>query len=72
MDNKQERTVVHVEYNGQHYYFGSLSAIYTKFSPKDLGIALGTLRNYGLKEEKPYQNSLCTIRKGFSITMPKK
>ena len=29
MDNKQERTVVHVEYNGQHYYFGSLSAIYT-------------------------------------------
>lgn len=20
MDNKQERTVVHVEYNGQHYY----------------------------------------------------
>ena len=30
MDNKQERTVVHVEYNGQHYYFGSLSAIYTK------------------------------------------
>ena len=70
MDNKQERTVVHVEYNGQHYYFGSLSAIYTKFSPKDLGIALGTLRNYGLK--KPYQNSLCTIRKGFLITMPKK
>ena len=64
MDNKQERTVVHVEYNGQHYYFGSLSAIYTKFSPKDLGIAL--------KEEKPYQNSLCTIRKGFLITMPKK
>ena len=72
MDNKQERTVVHVEYNGQHHYFGSLSAIYTKFSPKDLGIALGTLRNYGLKEEKPYQNSLCTIRKGFLITMPKK
>ena len=42
MDNKQERTVIHVEYNGQHYYFGSLSAIYTKFSSKDLGIALGT------------------------------
>ena len=67
MDNKQERTVVHVEYNGQHYYFGSLSAIYTKFSPKDLGIALGTLRNYGLKEEKPYQNSLCTDRKSTRL-----
>ena len=72
MDNKQERTVVHVEYSGQHYYFGSLSAIYTKFSPKELGIALGTLRNYGLKEEKSYQNSLCTIRKGVLVTMPKK
>ena len=72
MDNKQERTVVHVEYNGQHYYFGSLSAIYTKFSPKDLGIALGTLRNYGVKEEKPNQNSICNIRKGFFITIPKK
>lgn len=72
MDNKQERTVVHVEYDGQHYYFGSLSAIYTKFSPRELGIALGTLRNFGLNEEKPYQNSHCTIRKGVLVTMPKK
>ena len=60
MDNKQERTVVHVEYNGQHYYFGSLSAIYTKFSPKDFGIALGTLRNYGLKEESRTR-TLCVL-----------
>lgn len=72
MENKQERTVVHVEYGGQHYYFGSLSAIYTKFSSKELGIALGTLRNYGLKEEKFYRNSQCTIRKGVLVTMPKK
>lgn len=72
MGDKQERTVVHVEYAGQHFYFGSLSAIYTKFTANELGIALGTLRNYGLKENKPYKNSLCTIRKGGVITMPKK
>lgn len=65
MDNKQERTVVHVEYNGQHYYFGSLSAIYTKFSPKDLGIALGTLRNYGLKEEKAVPELSVYYKKRF-------
>ena len=65
MDNKQERTVVHVEYNGQHYYFGSLSAIYTKFSPKDLGIALGTLRNYGLKEEKAVSELSMHYKKRF-------
>ena len=72
MKNKQERTVIHVEISGLHFYFGSLTAVYTKFTPEQLGVALGTLRNYGLKEEKPYQNSLCTIRKGFLITMPKK
>lgn len=72
MENKQQRTVIHVEYGERHYYFGSLSAIYTKFSAKELGIALGTLRNYGLKEGKPYKNSLCIIRKGILVTMPKK
>lgn len=72
MENKQERTIVHVEYGGQHYYFGSLSAIYTKFSSKELGVALGTLRNYGLGKERPYKNSQCIIRKGILVTMPKK
>mgnify|MGYP007060410641 FL=1 len=69
--NKKERTVVHVEYGGRHFYFGSFSAIYTKFTVKELGVALGTLRNYGVKEDKPYQNSNCTIRKGVLVTMPK-
>lgn len=72
MKIKQERTVIHLEYEGQHHYYGSLSAIYTKFTPKELGVALGTLRNYGVNEEKPYQNSLCVIRKGILVTMPKK
>lgn len=70
---KVERTVVHVEMNnGTHHYFGSLAAIYEKFSKEEVGISYGSLRNYGLNEDKPYKNKYCTIRKGVLITIPKK
>lgn len=70
---KVERTVVHVEMNdGTHHYFGSLAAIYEKFSKEKVGISYGSLRNYGLNEDKPYKNKYCTIRKGVLITIPKK
>lgn len=72
MENKKERTVVHVEIAGQHYYFGSMTAIYTVFTSVQLGIALGTLRNYRVANDKPYQNSKCFIRKGVLVTIPKK
>jgi len=69
---KQERTVIHLQKDGQHYYFGSLAAIYTKFSKNEVGISYGSLRNYGLSETKPYQNKLVIIRKGILLTIPKK
>lgn len=72
MKEKQERTVIHVEYEGKHFYFGSFSAVYTHFTAEELGVALGTLRNYTVREDKPYQNGKCIIRKGTLITMPKK
>jgi len=72
MDKKQERTVVHVEYLGKHYYYGSMAAIYIEFTPEQLGIALGTLRNYRLEDNKPFKNEKCTIRKGILKTIPKK
>lgn len=70
---KVERTVVHVELltSNSHYYFGSLAAIYEKFSKEEIGISYGSLRNYGLSSEKPYKNKLCIIRKGYLITIPK-
>ena len=68
---KQERTVIHLQKDGQHYYFGSLAAIYTKFSKDDIGISYGSLRNFGLNMDKPYQNKLVTIRRGILITIPK-
>lgn len=63
-----DRTVIHVEVDGQHRYFGSLASIYDVFTPQQLGISYGSLRNYGLSEEKPYRNSRCIIRKGSLIT----
>ncbi|MCM1220923.1 MAG: hypothetical protein NC548_41200 [Lachnospiraceae bacterium] len=63
-----ERTVIHVEFDGKHYYFGSLASIYDVLTPQQLGITYGSLRNYGLSEEKPYKNSHCIIRKGILIT----
>ncbi|MFV0581451.1 MAG: hypothetical protein ACK5N4_05335 [Parabacteroides gordonii] len=71
MEDKKERTVVHVEYMDRHYYFGSMAAIYTMFTPEQIGIALGTLRNYRLNEHKPYSNDKCIIRKGVLKTIPK-
>ncbi len=71
---KVERTVVHVELlcDNSHHYFGSLAAIFEKFSKEEIGISYGSLRNYGLSSEKPYKNKLCIIRKGTLITIPKK
>lgn len=69
---KKERTVIHVEHHGRHSYFGSLKAIYTKFSYDDIGITYGSLRNFGISDEKPYVNTKCVIRKGTLKTIEKK
>lgn len=61
---KKERTVIHLELNGQHFYFGSLKALTIQFAPETIGIKYESLLNVGLSETKPYQNSKCIIRKG--------
>jgi len=66
-ETKQERTVIHLEMNGKHYYFGSIANIYEYFDADIIGISYGSLRNYGLSEEKQYQNKKCIIRKGVLL-----
>ncbi|NPD92108.1 hypothetical protein [Xylanibacter muris] len=61
---KVERSVIHLEIDGMHHYFGSIANMYEYFTPQQLGISYGALRNYGLSNDKPYTNSKCTIRKG--------
>ena len=66
---KKERTVIHLEFtNGEHHYFGSLANIYEYFTTEMIGISYGSLRNYGLSSEKPYQNAKCIIRTGILLS----
>ena len=64
MEEKKERTVIHLEFKGEHHYFGSVANLFEFFTAEELGISYGALRNYGLSAEKPYVNKKCTIRKG--------
>jgi len=59
-------TLIHVQFhgNGQHFYFGSIAAIFQLFSREDVGVSRSTLYSYDLEPGKPYSNPKCTIRKG--------
>lgn len=63
----QQRQVIHVHIldTDEHYYFGSIQAIYDIFSKNDIGIAAQTLYNRGLNEK--YVNDKVVIRKGILI-----
>ena len=69
--NRQERTVIHLELNGQHHYFGSIKALCDNFGKEEIGITYKSLANYGITPEKPFTNKYCIIRKGTLITAPK-
>ena len=52
----QERQVIHLQRGDEHYYFGSVAAIYDHFTKEQIGISYGSIRNYGLAPTKPYKN----------------
>lgn len=68
--DKKERTVIHVHLKqpDTHHYFGSIANIYEHLPTDDIGITYGSIRNYGLTTEKPYENSKCIIRKGLLLS----
>ena len=53
---QQERQVIHLQRGDEHYYFGSVAALYDHFTKEEIGISYGSLRNYGLSPNKPYLN----------------
>ncbi len=63
-----DRKVIHLHKNGEDYYFGSVSAIFSVFSKNDIGIGYGALRNYGISPEHPYTNERVTVKEGVLIT----
>ena len=74
MDKKEYRTILHLEINGHHEYFGSPSSLFDKHTPDELGITQAGLNNYFCKLPKDietvYINKHCTIRKGFLYVKP--
>ncbi len=67
---QQERQVIHLQRGEEHYYFGSVAALYANFTKEDIGISYGSIRNYGLSPDKPYRNDKTgvIIRVGVLIT----
>ena len=49
------------------YYFGSVSAIFAKFTPEQIGCGLRQLWNFKISEENPYVGGKCTITKEVLI-----
>lgn len=69
---KQERTIVHLELDGKHYYYGNLKALCDNWDKDAIGVSYNYLKNYNITDEKPYRNDRCVIRRGIIVTSPKK
>lgn len=65
---EKERTVIHLQIDDQHHYYGSIANMYEFFTSEELGITYSSLRNYGLSADHPYQNKKCIIRKGVLLS----
>jgi predicted HD phosphohydrolase len=63
----QPRQVIHLHLltEDEHYYFGSISAMYEQFDRFKLGVATQTL--YNQWKDEPYRNDKVVIRKGRLI-----
>lgn len=70
-NRKQERTIIHLEINGEHHYYGNLKALCDNWDKDDLGVAYNYLKNYGIDKEHPYIGKKCIIRKGIITTSPR-
>lgn len=67
---KQKRMVCHLEYQGEHYYFGNLKVLTDNFGKDRLGVGYKSLANHFVKSSK-FSNEFCCIRKAEIITSPK-
>ena len=68
---KQERAIVHLERDGQHYYYGNLKALTDHWDKDAIGVSYTYLKNLNISEGKPYSNDKGIIRRGIIITSHK-
>jgi hypothetical protein len=61
------RLVIHLNIleTDEHYYFGSISALYEQFTRLEIGVAQQTL--YNLWKDEPYATKKAILRKGRLI-----
>ena len=69
---KQERAVVHLEKDGQHYYYGNLKALTDHWGKDAIGVGYAYLKNLNIAEDNPFSNGKCVIRRGILVTSKKK
>lgn len=65
---KQERAIVHLEKDDQHYYYGNLKVLTDHWDKDAIGVSYTYLKNLNISEDKPYRNDYCCIRRGIIIT----
>lgn len=70
--SKQVRVIVHLEKDGNHYYYGNLKALCDNWSKDEIGVSYSYLKNLNIASDKPFINHYCTIRKGIIITSSRK
>lgn len=72
--DKFEKNVIHltIKERDEHSYYGSVSCIYEHYTEDEIGIKYSSLRNFGLAEDKPYENKNVIIRKGKLLTKDRK
>ena len=63
-----DRKIIHLNYNGKDYYFGSVAAIYSVFTKEQVGVSYGSLRNFCITPDKPYINNKVVIKEGVLIS----
>lgn len=63
---------VHLIFEKEDYYFGSLAAIYTVLAPEQLGVKYNTLRNAKWKDISVYPTSRAIIKQGELIRSKRK
>lgn len=58
-------TIYHVSFgDDDNHYFGSLAAVFDRFTAQELGVSLSRLYDCNIIPEKPYRNKKVIIRKG--------
>ena len=64
---KQERAIVHLEKDGQHYYFGNLKALTDHWSKDAIGVTYAYLKNLNITTDKKMMQSDLTNRASYQI-----